>query len=452
MRFSDIVKMCLDSLRRRKGRTILTVLGVFIGCTSIIVMVSIGAGMKESQDQMIANMGDVTVIEVYANGDSKLDDDAVENFRAIAGVTAVMPKASLNDYAVQLFAGSNDRYHADWGNVTGLDASALEDMGYELLEGTYPQKGEVLVGQYFAYSFFDSIMPEGKNYVDRWVWDEATQSYSEETPDPFFNPLTTAVTVELRSYEDAADAPPALRQELTVSGITKEDYGKGWETSEGIMMDVEDLREIINTLEETTKTKFDYSEIYVKTEGIDAVADIEQEIKDLGYYTYSMQSVREELAKQSRQIELMLGGLGAISLLVAAIGITNTMTMSVSERTKEIGVMKAIGCYVKDIRLLFLMEAGSIGLIGGVLGLLFSFLVSIGINLFNFGAFGDGGLTWELVKQAMFGGEGVARMSVITPELVVFALVFSLMVGLLSGYHPANKAVKISALRAIQDQ
>ena len=451
MRFSDIVKMCLDSLRRRKGRTILTVLGVFIGCVSIIVMVSIGAGMKESQDQMIANMGDVTVIEVYANGDSKLDDAAVENFRAISGVTAVMPKASLN-YAVQLFAGVNDRYCASWGNVMGVDATALEDMGYELLEGDYPQKGEVLVGQYFAYNFYDTIMPEGKNYVDRWVWDEETQSYSEETPDPFFNPLTTTVTMELRSYEDAADAPPACRQELSVSGITKEDYGKGWETSEGVMMDVEDLRELINTLEGTTKTKFDYSEIYVKAESIDAVVDIEQEIKDLGYYTYSMQSIREELEKSARQIELMLGGLGAISLLVAAIGITNTMTMSVSERTKEIGIMKAIGCYVRDIRMLFLMEAGSIGLIGGVLGLLFSFLVSIGINLFSFGAFSGGGVTWELLKQAVFGGEGVARVSVITPGLILFALVFSLFVGLLSGYHPANKAVKISALKAIQDE
>ena len=450
MRFSDIVKMCLDSLRRRKGRTILTVLGVFIGCVSIIVMVSIGAGMKESQDQMIANMGDVTVIEVYANGESKLNDEAVENFRAIAGVKAVMPKASL-DYAVQLKAGVNDRYSVDWGNVTGIDASALEDMGYELLEGTYPQKGEVLVGQYFAYGFYDTIMPEGKNYVDRWVWDEETQSYSEETPDPFFNPLTTAVAMELRSYEAEADSP-AYRQELTVSGITKEDYGKGWETSEGVMMDVEDMRALINELEGTTKTKFEYSEIYVKAESIDAVVDIEQEIKDLGYYTYSMQSIREELAKEARQIELMLGGLGAISLLVAAIGITNTMTMSVSERTKEIGIMKAIGCYVKDIRMLFLMEAGSIGLIGGILGLLFSFLVSIGINLFSFGAFGGSGITWELLKQAMFGGEGVARVSVITPGLILFALVFSLLVGLLSGYHPANKAVKISALRAIQDQ
>ena len=122
-----------------------------------------------------------------------------------------------------------------------------------------------------------------------------------------------------------------------------------------------------------TDTKFEYSSINVKAESLDAVADVEQSIKDLGYSTYSMQSMRDELNKQTRQIELMLGGLGAISLLVAAIGITNTMIMSVSERTKEIGIMKALGCYVRDIRAMFLMEAGSIGLLGGVLGLLFSY-------------------------------------------------------------------------------
>ncbi len=82
MRFADILKMCFDSLSRRKGRTILTVLGVFIGCTSIIVMVSIGAGMQESYDQMLKNMGDLSIIEVYrgynqntgTQTESKLDD------------------------------------------------------------------------------------------------------------------------------------------------------------------------------------------------------------------------------------------------------------------------------------------------------------------------------------------------------------------------------------------
>ena len=113
MRFADILKMCFDSLSRRKGRTILTVLGVFIGCTSIIVMVSIGAGMQESYDQMLKNMGDLSIIEVYrgynqstgTQTESKLDDKAVESFHEIAGVKAVMPKASLDGYNVGFKAG-----------------------------------------------------------------------------------------------------------------------------------------------------------------------------------------------------------------------------------------------------------------------------------------------------------------------------------------------------------
>ena len=126
--------------------------------------------------------------------------------------------------------------------------------------------------------------------------------------------------------------------------------------------------------------------------------------------------------------------------------------LAISERTKEIGVMKALGCYVRDIRAMFLMEAGSIGLLGGVLGLLFSFIISVGINLFSFGAFSGGGVTWELIKQALIGGENVTRVSVIKPELIIFALVFSVLVGLVSGYQPANKAVKISALEAIRNE
>ena len=83
---------------------------------------------------------------------------------------------------------------------------------------------------------------------------------------------------------------------------------------------------------------------------------------------------------------------------------------------------------------------------------LFSFIISVGINLFSFGAFGGGGVTWELIKQALIGGENVTRVSVIKPELIIFALVFSVLVGLVSGYQPANKAVKISALEAIRNE
>ena len=462
MRFADILKMCFDSLSRRKGRTILTVLGVFIGCTSIIVMVSIGAGTQESYDQMLKSMGDLSIIEVYrgynydtgTQSEAKLDDAAVESFHEIAGVKAVMPKASLDGYSVSFKAGINDRYTADWGTLVGIDAGALEDMGFEIVDGAYPAAGsdEVVVGQYFAYNFMDSLMPDGRNYVSRYVWDENGNLDTENIPDAFFDPLKADVTMILTPYDDGSGTEPTpYNVDLNVVGVLKEDQGKGWETSEGVMMDIGALRALIKDLTGKTDTKFEYSSINVKAESIDAVADVEQAIKDLGYSTYSMQSIRDELNKQARQMELMLGGLGAISLLVAAIGITNTMIMSISERTKEIGIMKSLGCYVRDIRAMFLMEAGCIGLLGGVLGLIFSFVVSVGINLYSFGALG-GGVTWELIRQALLGGEGVVRISVIKPELIVFALVFSVLVGLVSGYQPANKAVKISALEAIRNE
>ena len=330
----------------------------------------------------------------------------------------------------------------------------MRTWAYELVAGRYPESSdEVVVGQYFAYNFKDTLMPDGRNYVDRYTWDENGNIDTENVPDPFFDPLKTDVKMLLTSWDDSGNETTPYSVDLKVVGILKEDQGKGYETSDG-RDDGHQCAQValIQDLTGKTDTKFEYSSINVKAESLDAVPDVEQAIKDLGYSTYSMQSMRDELNKQTRQIELMLGGLGAISLLVAAIGITNTMIMSISERTKEIGIMKALGCYVRDIRAMFLMEAGSIGLLGGVLGLLFSFIISVGINLFSFGAFSGGGVTWELIKQALIGGENVTRVSVIKPELIIFALVFSVLVGLVSGYQPANKAVKISALEAIRNE
>ena len=93
MRFADILKMCFDSLSRRKGRTILTVLGVFIGCTSIIVMVSIGAGMQESYDQMLKNMGDLSIIEVYRGYNQSTGTQAESTF-----LITVVRVTRLNDW------------------------------------------------------------------------------------------------------------------------------------------------------------------------------------------------------------------------------------------------------------------------------------------------------------------------------------------------------------------
>ncbi|MBR4410315.1 MAG: ABC transporter permease [Firmicutes bacterium] len=457
MKFTDVARMCFDNLKRRKGRTILTVLGVFIGCTSIVVMVSIGIGMTESTNQMLEEMGDLSIIEVSRGWNetgeetAALDDTAVESFRALEGVAAVMPKASLNQYSIQMYAGINDRYQCGWGEIVGMDTDAMEAMGYELLDGKVPGSGknEALAGQWLAYNFYDTLMPEGRNYADRWAYDENGNQI--DPPDPFFNVITTPIVLEI----DKGDGTEVkIRQELKITGVTKEDYGKGWETSEGIMMPIAAMKDLMTKIDGSpvNAKKLTYSTVLVKCEDISLVTEIEESIKSMGFYTYSMESMRESMEESSRQVQLMLGGLGAISLFVAAIGITNTMIMSISERTREIGIMKALGCYVRDIRLLFLMEAGAIGLMGGIIGCIVSLVISVGINLVTMGVLGGGSITGKMVLQALIGGEGVTRTSVIPLSLMGFAVVFSIFVGLVSGYYPANKAVKIPALEAIKHE
>jgi ABC-type antimicrobial peptide transport system permease subunit len=98
------------------------------------------------------------------------------------------------------------------------------------------------------------------------------------------------------------------------------------------------------------------------------------------------------------------------------------------------------------------MEAGAIGLMGGIMGCIVSLVISVGINLVTMGVLGGGGITGEMVLQALIGGEGVTRTSVIPLSLMGFAVVFSIFVGLVSGYYPANKAVKIPALEAIKHE
>lgn len=449
MRFSDIWKMCAENLRRRKGRTFLTVLGVFIGCCSIIVMVSIGIGMTESQNQMLENMGDLTIIEVSPGTSSdgkemKLDDAAVESFSAMEGVQAVMPKVYC-DYTVNLYAGLNNRYAAEWATLVGVDTSALEAMGYEFEDGITAGGGrdEGVAGQYFAYVFRDTLLPDGSNYKDRWGTFDENGNQIGDPEDPFFDPLKTNVVVEVQVDENTK-----YQRELKVTGVVKEDYGKGYETSDGLMVSTATMKDIIEKATGQPQTKITYSGVNVKVSDISLVADIESAIKDQGYYTYSMSSIREELEKSSRQIQLLLGGLGAISLFVAAIGITNTMIMSISERTKEIGIMKSLGCYIRDIRALFLMEAGTIGLLGGIAGSIISMVISWVINIISIGQ----GFSMETFKMAVFGGENITRLSVVPLWLILFAICFSIFIGLASGYYPANKAVKIPALEAIKSE
>ena len=179
----------------------------------------------------------------------------------------------------------------------------------------------------------------------------------------------------------------------------------------------------------------------VKVTDFQDVAAISQQIKDIGYQTNSLTDILDSMKSQYGQLQAILGGIGAVSLLVAAIGITNTMIMSIYERTREIGVMKVIGAALSDIRRLFLLESGLIGLIGGILGLGMSYGLSFILN------------TTGMTLIDYWGSAGPdTKMSVIPLWLVGYTLIFATLVGLISGFYPARRAMRLSAIEAIRTE
>lgn len=212
-------------------------------------------------------------------------------------------------------------------------------------------------------------------------------------------------------------------------------------------MDIDYINELIRAYNEVNDEEYQmeeitsgYTDVRVRVDDMEYLDEVETAIQEMGYNTYSDNQSRENMMQQTRMIQMVLGALAAVSLFVAALNITNTMIMSIIERTREIGIMKVLGCDVSKIRLIFLSEAGAIGFIGGVLGVVVSYIVSFVLNKF---------LSSSLMSA--LGGMGMeGNISVIKPELILLGLVFATLVGLISGFYPANRTVKISALEAIK--
>lgn len=164
----------------------------------------------------------------------------------------------------------------------------------------------------------------------------------------------------------------------------------------------------------------------------------------MGYYAVNyLAEYVNEMNKQLVMTQAILGAIGAVSFLVASIGITNTMIMAIYERTKEIGVMKVIGASIKDIEKLFLVEAGFIGFFGGVLGTIISFIISVILNIF-----GKEFLLSRMPVQAI----EAPKLSIILVWLVILALLTSTLIGIISGFIQARRAMKLPAIEAIKNE
>ena len=218
MRFGDILRLCRQNLWRRKSRTILTVLGVIVGCCSIVLMVSLGQGINEQNEKMLKSMGDLssaspctpTVMPVrwtmaarprWAIPSSTTRPS--ESFRAMSGVSGVTPMMNF-PYNVTARAGAGGRYIYDYVQIMGIDMTQFDQMGYKLVGGEKPvKKDQVLAGEWFAYGFMDTLK-NGEQRTSARVAISIPHARLTRPPasarknpdeDPFFDPLTTQISL-----------------------------------------------------------------------------------------------------------------------------------------------------------------------------------------------------------------------------------------------------------------
>ena len=442
MKISDEISLSARNLLRRKGRTALTLVGVVIGTCMVVLMISLGIAQTKTNEEMLQSWGDLTQVQIYGYGtmvgsDGKplyLDDAAIASIKQIPHVAAATPYAQAYNLEGTITAGRNDRYTMEIYNLIGIDPTALEPMGFALQSGSWltntpasekAAKLQILVGGSTGYEFQDSR--KSPNSPKRYRWQGQTDANGKELP-PFVDIDKDKMTLTIRTGEGSTEKSRSW--ELEVVGVLEPDGAKGYWTQSGVVLRIQDMKMLQKVYNDMTKTKTEeksYEQVYVKVDDLKNVTDVETAIHELGFTnTYS------------------------------AINIINTMTMAIYERTREIGVMKVLGCELGSIRTMFLLESSTIGFIGGLIGVAFSLLASFVLNNLStiLAAFGQGG---GLDLSGLMGGGyyymdggGSAAISIIPPWLMLAALVFATLVGLVAGILPANKAVRISALEAIR--
>lgn len=466
MKISDEISLSARNLLRRKGRTALTLVGVVIGTCMVVLMISLGIAQTKTNEEMLQSWGDLTQVQIYGYGmmmgsDGKplyLDDAAIANIKQIPHVAAATPYAQANNLEGEITAGRNGRYTSDIYNLIGIDPTALEPMGFALQSGSWPTntpasekatKLQVLVGSSTGYNFQDSR--KSYNSPKRYRYEGQTDANGKELP-PFVDIDKDKMTLTIKTGEGSTEKSRSW--ELEIVGVLEPDGAKGYWTQNGIVLRIQDMKMLQKIYNDMTKTKEEsksYDQVYVKVDDLSNVTDVETAIHDLGFTnTYSMNQQREEMQKQVMNSQMIFGGIAAVSLLVAAINIINTMTMAIYERTREIGVMKVLGCELGNIRTMFLLESSTIGFIGGLIGVGISLIASFVLN--NLSTLGQGLDLSGLMGGGYYMGGGGGTISIIPPWLMLAALVFATLVGLVAGILPANKAVKISALEAIRHE
>jgi putative ABC transport system permease protein len=437
MKFVEILKLSLNGLTHRGLRSWLTILGIIVGVAAVIAMLSIGAGMSQNMEAQMSGFG-ADVLTVSAGTIRAQGPSGGFEYRFQPGAGGGPPGIPGN---------SEQTTETDTPTLTDSDIIAISTAdGVEAVTGIISGRTTV---QYLAQTVTGSV--EG---IDPVAWNKMTTS--ELASGRFLESGDgTSVLIGNNVANGVFDYNLTENMQIRVGSKTFIIVGILGESGTGsfggddrtIFMTLEAARDIITDIDND-----EYSSIQVKITDTNAVDQIIENINQVLYTSRlvtedtkdftvtSPTSMLETIQSTMATLTFFLTGIAGISLLVGAIGIANTMFMSVMERTRLIGILKSIGTKNSEIMKLFLTESGIIGLMGGLLGIFLGFIVvgiisDVGINIMGMGRMGTN-----------------TSVAIVTPELVIFALLFSTVIGIISGLIPARKAARLQIVEAMRSE
>jgi putative ABC transport system permease protein len=452
MKWRDLVKLALSNLERMRGRVIMTAAGVVIGTAAVVVLVSLGAGLQRQTRESLMSGGGLTELRIYAPVDFQdtsggepngglgpmpeqpgregqfrvVDDRLLAELHKLPGVESIT-------VAEPLMAQGEVTYGKLRGypSMKGIDPDALEAWQLQAASGELDvRRGQCVVGAKVAESSLWD--PDERNAYQVKAVDKGRQ-----VPDLQGEMLRLRLT---RFSTDGAVLEKMLR--LDVVGVLEQ---SGWQHDFSIYMPLRDVLEL-NTWAQGKRRdpgRQGYAEVIVRAVDTRHTIEIEERLTEMGFPPFSQRQQVEEANAHFATVQAVLGGIGAVALLVAAFGIANTMLMAIYERTQEIGLMKAVGATNRDVMTVFLAESGGIGLMGGVGGVVLGVLVNGVINLISRSVLAE-----QVAAGASAGRSGTVAYAPVW--LAMFALAFAVFVGIASGAYPASRAAGLSPIKALK--